>query len=210
MGPRRPVPGLVGVVEMQWILAGSLRARWEASTTLQAWGERDAAQGGPDLALAGPQNGLPGYSGPAHCSSRGEDTAPRPHPATLPQNPFGAAKPREAVIAEKLGKTEEEVLKEEVTKEKLHVRLLAGLAAAAEPAAAVQCQRHWMQGRRPAPAIATAPACTPAYAAGLPAGLPACPPACPTARLPPLPVARYTLALAPRPAPPASPHCSCA
>lgn len=38
-----------------------------------------------------------------------------------PQNPFGAAKPREAVIAEKLGKTEEEVLKEEVTKEKLHV-----------------------------------------------------------------------------------------
>lgn len=38
-----------------------------------------------------------------------------------PQNPFGAAKPREAVIAEKLGKTEEEVLKEEVSKEKLHV-----------------------------------------------------------------------------------------
>ncbi|PRW56023.1 type II cytoskeletal 2 epidermal [Chlorella sorokiniana] len=38
-------------------------------------------------------------------------------------NPFGAAKPREAVIAEKLGKTEEEVLKEEVSKEKLHLRL---------------------------------------------------------------------------------------
>jgi hypothetical protein len=40
----------------------------------------------------------------------------------VPQNPFGAAKPREAIIAEKLGKTEEEVLKEEVKKEKLHVR----------------------------------------------------------------------------------------
>lgn len=47
---------------------------------------------------------------------------PRPLPPPLPpQNPFGAAKPREAVIAEKLGKTEEEVLKEEVSKEKLHV-----------------------------------------------------------------------------------------
>lgn len=43
-------------------------------------------------------------------------------PPGRPQNPFGAAKPREAVIAEKLGKTEEEVLKEEVSKEKLHVR----------------------------------------------------------------------------------------
>lgn len=42
------------------------------------------------------------------------------------QNPFGAAKPREAIIAEKLGKTEEEVLKEEVSKEKLHVRGTGG------------------------------------------------------------------------------------
>ena len=45
---------------------------------------------------------------------------PPRRPARL-QNPFGAAKPREAVIAAKLGKTEEEVLKEEVSKEKLHV-----------------------------------------------------------------------------------------
>lgn len=37
------------------------------------------------------------------------------------QSPFGDAKPREVVIAQKVGKTEEEVLKEEVSKEKLHV-----------------------------------------------------------------------------------------
>ena len=51
------------------------------------------------------------------CRRRSPPPARRPRP----QNPFGAAKPREAVIAEKLGKTEEEVLKEEVSKEKLHV-----------------------------------------------------------------------------------------
>ncbi|KAL4457646.1 hypothetical protein ABPG75_012511 [Micractinium tetrahymenae] len=39
------------------------------------------------------------------------------------KNPFGDAKPREVVIAQKVGKTEEEVLKEEVSKEKLHLRL---------------------------------------------------------------------------------------
>jgi hypothetical protein len=38
------------------------------------------------------------------------------------QSPFGAAKPREVVIATRVGKTEEDVLKEEVKKEKLHVR----------------------------------------------------------------------------------------
>ncbi len=37
------------------------------------------------------------------------------------QNPFGAAKPREAVLAEKHGKTESEILQEEVAKEKLKV-----------------------------------------------------------------------------------------
>lgn len=42
------------------------------------------------------------------------------------QNPFGDAKPREAIIASRVGKTEEEILKEEVKKEKLHVRQLAG------------------------------------------------------------------------------------
>lgn len=39
------------------------------------------------------------------------------------QSPFGAAKPREVVIATRVGKTEEDVLKEEVKKEKLHLRL---------------------------------------------------------------------------------------
>jgi hypothetical protein len=41
--------------------------------------------------------------------------------ALLLQNPFGDAKPREAIIASRVGKTEEEILKEEVKKEKLHV-----------------------------------------------------------------------------------------
>eukprot|EP00198_Chlamydomonas_reinhardtii_P007303 XP_001696639.1 predicted protein [Chlamydomonas reinhardtii] len=40
-------------------------------------------------------------------------------------NPFGAAKPREQVIAERLGKTEEEVLKEAVRKERPKLRLNA-------------------------------------------------------------------------------------
>ena len=39
------------------------------------------------------------------------------------QSPFGAAKPRERVIAERAGKSEEDVLKEEVQKEKIHVSL---------------------------------------------------------------------------------------
>lgn len=39
----------------------------------------------------------------------------------LLQNPFGAAKPREAVLANRVGKKEEEILKEEVLKEKLQV-----------------------------------------------------------------------------------------
>lgn len=41
------------------------------------------------------------------------------------QNPFGDAKPREQVIAQRVGTTEEDVLKEEVKKEKLHLRLNA-------------------------------------------------------------------------------------
>ena len=39
------------------------------------------------------------------------------------QNPFGAAKPREAVLANRSGKTESEILQEEVAKEKLKVLL---------------------------------------------------------------------------------------
>ncbi|GAB4820772.1 hypothetical protein N2152v2_007818 [Parachlorella kessleri] len=39
------------------------------------------------------------------------------------KSPFGEAKPREAIIASRVGKTEEEILKEEVKKEKLHLRL---------------------------------------------------------------------------------------
>jgi hypothetical protein len=44
-----------------------------------------------------------------------------------PQNPFGAAKPREAVLANRSGKTESEILQEEVAKEKLKVLLTAVL-----------------------------------------------------------------------------------
>ena len=40
---------------------------------------------------------------------------------SLLQNPFGAAKPREAVLATRVGKKEEDILKEEVLKEKLAV-----------------------------------------------------------------------------------------
>ncbi|KAK9916924.1 hypothetical protein WJX75_008824 [Coccomyxa subellipsoidea] len=38
-------------------------------------------------------------------------------------NPFGAAKPREAILATRVGKKEEDILKEEVLKEKLALRL---------------------------------------------------------------------------------------
>ncbi len=41
------------------------------------------------------------------------------------QNPFGAAKPREAILASRSGKTEDEILREELAKEKLKVRALA-------------------------------------------------------------------------------------
>ncbi len=37
------------------------------------------------------------------------------------QNPFGAAKPREAVLADKLGVKEEDVLKKEVLKDRVKV-----------------------------------------------------------------------------------------
>lgn len=42
-------------------------------------------------------------------------------PEIFLQSPFGAAKPRERVIAERAGKSEEDVLKEEVKKEKIQV-----------------------------------------------------------------------------------------
>lgn len=41
----------------------------------------------------------------------------------LSKNPFGDAKPREAVLSEKLGKPEEEILKEEAKKQRPHLRL---------------------------------------------------------------------------------------
>lgn len=54
----------------------------------------------------------------------GDCWSSRPIPARA-QSPFGNAKPREAVIAGRVGKTEEEVLREEVKSTyKLHVRLL--------------------------------------------------------------------------------------
>lgn len=40
-------------------------------------------------------------------------------------NPFGTARPREAILAEKLGKSEEELLAEEARKQRLHLRLNA-------------------------------------------------------------------------------------
>lgn len=43
-----------------------------------------------------------------------------------PQNPFGAAKPREAVLAQRTGKAEEEILKEAVLAEKVRVSASAG------------------------------------------------------------------------------------
>ena len=42
---------------------------------------------------------------------------------STPQNPFGAAKPREAVLAQRTGVKEEDILKADVQKEKLHLRL---------------------------------------------------------------------------------------
>ena len=49
------------------------------------------------------------------------------------QNPFGAAKPRESVLANRAGKKEEDILKEEVLKEKLQVwHLRSSVCARAE------------------------------------------------------------------------------
>lgn len=45
--------------------------------------------------------------------------------AKLSNNPFGAAKPREAILAIRTGKTEEEILKEAVKAERLKLRLNA-------------------------------------------------------------------------------------
>ena len=38
-----------------------------------------------------------------------------------PQNPFGAAKPREAILANRLGKDELSVLQEELKKDRINV-----------------------------------------------------------------------------------------
>lgn len=40
---------------------------------------------------------------------------------SLLQNPFGSAKPRETVLAAKLGKKEEDILKEELSKDRINV-----------------------------------------------------------------------------------------
>lgn len=42
----------------------------------------------------------------------------------LLQNPFGSAKPRETVLAAKLGKKEEDILKEELSKDRINVNTL--------------------------------------------------------------------------------------
>lgn len=39
------------------------------------------------------------------------------------QNPFGSAKPRETVLAAKQGKKEEDILREELIKDKINVRI---------------------------------------------------------------------------------------
>lgn len=44
------------------------------------------------------------------------------------QNPFGAAKPREAVLSTRLGKSEEEILKEEIRSERPKVRCVHWVA----------------------------------------------------------------------------------
>lgn len=46
-----------------------------------------------------------------------------PH-ASRAQNPFGDAKPREAILAAKTGRTEEEIVREEASKTKIHVRCM--------------------------------------------------------------------------------------
>ena len=48
---------------------------------------------------------------------------PSPQPYVAVQNPFGSAKPRETVLAAKLGKKEEDILKEELIKDKINVRI---------------------------------------------------------------------------------------
>ena len=40
------------------------------------------------------------------------------------QSPFGEAKPRELIIATREGKSEEDILRDEVKKEKLHVSII--------------------------------------------------------------------------------------
>lgn len=39
------------------------------------------------------------------------------------QNPFGQAKPRESILAGRSGRKEEDILKDELSKERLNVRL---------------------------------------------------------------------------------------
>lgn len=68
-----------------------------------------------------------------------------------PQSPFGNAKPREAVIASRVGKSEEEILKEEVLKEKLHVRMRLAQGGRAGGC----CERSCSHGVSPAPAISS-------------------------------------------------------
>lgn len=48
------------------------------------------------------------------------------------QNPFGAAKPREAVLADKLGVKEEDVLKKEVLKDRVKVGKTVGRQTVAD------------------------------------------------------------------------------
>jgi hypothetical protein len=46
--------------------------------------------------------------------------------ATAKASPFGAARPREAILADRLGKSEKDVVAEEAAKDKLHVRVVWG------------------------------------------------------------------------------------
>lgn len=84
------------------------------------------------------------------CSRPGSTQLWAPPPRL--QSPFGDAKPREVVIAQKVGKTEEEVLKEEVSKEKLHVsRMPAGMLSDARlvlPLLYCSPARHRCRGQR--------------------------------------------------------------
>jgi hypothetical protein len=75
------------------------------------------------------------------------------------QNPFGDAKPREAVLASRTGKSEAEILVEEVKSEKPKVRQQQYRASSSNSSMRAQQQQQWQQQHVPtATAVAAAAA----------------------------------------------------